>query len=112
MTQGSVRMLDWKVKGHVTATCDDKIVYCRIVGFANMNNCTPFEYFSTRMQEQGYREFVVDFSSCVGIDSTFLGILLGMSVGSDSRPRVTIVNVVPGVRRIIAEVGIDRLLDV
>ena len=78
-----------------------------------MNNSAPFEQFSVLMQKRGCHEFILDFSSCDGLDSTFLGILLGMSVGlDDQRSRVVIVNAREGVLRLLGEVGIDRLLEI
>ena len=106
-------MPHWSAKGHVLATHDHEVVYCRVVGVGSMNNCEPFRNFSLRLQEQGYRDFVVDFSSCSGVDSTFLGILLGIALGNnEERSRVTVVNANESVRHILCEVGIDRLVKV
>ncbi|MFQ5654375.1 MAG: STAS domain-containing protein [Planctomycetota bacterium] len=106
-------MLNWSDRGHVLATCDERVVYCRVVGIGNMNNCAPFQSFSERMQAQGYREYVLDFSHCEGLDSTFLGILLGMALNDDEeRSHVVVVNATDGVSRVLAEVGIDRLVEV
>ncbi len=106
-------MPNWSEKGHVLATCDDSIVYCRVVGYGNMNNCAPFQESSTELQQQGYRQFIVDFSRCEGLDSTFLGILLGMAVGLNDEPsRVMIVNASDAIVKILSEVGIDCLLEV
>ena len=106
-------MPDWSEKGHVLATCDDHIVYCCIVGYGNMNNCAPFQQSSVDLQEKGYREFILDFSRCEGLDSTFLGILLGMAVGmSDEPSRIVVVNANVAVLKILSDVGIDRLLEI
>ena len=109
-------MLNWGERGHVLATCDDDVVYCRVVGIANMNNSAPFEAFTRKSRERGYREFILDFSGCEGLDSTFMGIVLGLRLGrdrdSDHLPRVTAVNVGPTVLRILSEVGIDRMIEV
>lgn len=106
-------MPDWSERGHVLATHNDAVVYCRVVGLGNMNNCAAFQTYSQRMRDEGYCEFVLDFSSCHGLDSTFLGILLGIVIGDrKSRAHVVVVNANPSVRRILGEVGIDRLLDV
>ena len=106
-------MLNWSERGHVLATFDDSIVYCRVVGIGNMNNCAPFQDFSCRLQEQGYHEFVLDLSQCEGLDSTFLGILLGIALGNQGvRCKVVVVNANDSIQRILTEVGIDRLLEV
>lgn len=109
-------MQNWGERGHVLATCDERIVYCQVVGAANMNNSSPFEAFARRAIELGYREFILDFSGCEGIDSTFLGIVLGLRLGrggmSGQRSQVTAVNVGAEVLATIAEVGIDRLIEI
>ena len=106
-------MPDWSERGHVLATCDEEFVYCRVVGLGNMNNCAAFQSYSQQMRDRGYREFILDFSSCDGLDSTFLGILLGIALGDRTTPaHVVVVNASDGVRRLLGEVGIDRLLEV
>ena len=106
--------MDWSQRGHVLATYDDDVVYCRVVGLGNMNNCAPFQAFSVQLQQQGYREFVLDFSRCEGLDSTFLGIMLGLRLGGaeGEPPQITAVNVSAHVLKVLAEVGIDRLIQV
>ncbi len=108
-------MLNWAQRGHVLATTTDDVVYCQVVGLANMNNSAPFEAFARRRQDSGCREFILDFSLCEGLDSTFLGIVLGLRLGGKpevGHPQITAVNVSKHVLKILAEVGIDRLIQV
>ena len=78
-----------------------------------MDNCAPFQEFATSAQQRGCREFILDFSSCVGVDSTFLGVLLGISLSRESEScHVAAINVPMVVARVLREVGIDRVLDV
>lgn len=106
-------MPDWSERGHVLATCDKQFVYCRVVGVGNMNNCAAFQTYSQQMRERGYREFILDFSKCEGLDSTFLGILLGIALGDRRTPaHVVVLNANQTILRILGEVGIDRLLEV
>jgi len=105
--------VNWGERGHVLVTRDERVVYCRVVGIGNMNNSQPFEVFVRRMQDEGFHEFILDFSRCDALDSTFLGIVLGLQLGRGDggvRPMVTAVNVGPAVLRTLAEVGIDRLI--
>ncbi len=110
-------------RGHVLATSDQNVVYCRVMGLGNMNNCGPFRRYSVIMCEKGYREFVLDFSGCDGLDSTFLGVLLGIVMGGESvqgpasaaplgASKVVIVNAKSSVLRVLVEVGIGQLCDV
>lgn len=47
----------------------------RVKGKINYLNCGPVGHFFDRTIETGYRQFVVDFHECSGMDSTFLGLL-------------------------------------
>lgn len=106
-------MINWSERGHVLATHDEEVIYCRIVGVGNMNNCAPFRTYSIDMQGHGYRHFVLDFSACTSLDSTFLGILVGLAVGEGgARPDVVVINANSNVVRTLREVGIDRLLKI
>ena len=105
--------VDWDKRGHVLASCHQQTVYCRVVGLGNSNNCGPFRDFSDRMQAQGCAHFILDFSSCEGVDSTFLGVLLGIAMSDGPRrPEVVVVNATRPVRRVLGEVGIDHLVQV
>jgi len=55
-------------------------VFVRIQGKANYLNCAPLGEFFDRMLSRGAEEFVVDFTDCEGMDSTFLGILAGTAL--------------------------------
>jgi len=105
--------VDWSQRGHVLVTRDDQVVYGRVVGQGNMNNCAPFQAYCHDCQRQGYQQFVLDFSGCQGIDSTFLGLLVGIALGEGDQQRdVVVLNTNDYVRKILREVGVDRLVTV
>ena len=55
-------------------------ILVNIHGRANFLNCSPLRTFFRRMFDKGEREFLLDFSDCTGMDSTFLGILAGAAL--------------------------------
>lgn len=81
-------------------------VYVRVHGLGNMNNCMTFKEFIDRMQSEGYRTFVIDLAECRGIDSTFMGILLGLRDG------LVVVNANPHCRRQMESIGLHRVLKI
>ncbi|MCA8959407.1 MAG: STAS domain-containing protein [Planctomycetes bacterium] len=105
-------MVKWSERGYVCVTRGDEVVYGQVVGLGNMNNCSPFQAYVSRMHREGIRQFVLDFSQCLGLDSTFLGVLVNMSLGTGEPCRVVVLNASTTVRRTLNEVGIDRLLTV
>ena len=61
----------------VCADTDPVIV--KINGKANYLNCSPVNDFFDFVLEKGKTSFTIDFSKCLGMDSTFLGILAGVA---------------------------------
>ena len=105
-------------------------IYIRLVGLCTMNNCTPLQEFLEAQALKGGREFIFDFSTARGFDSTFMGILIGFSLGERAfedeawgsantdeagaqreRCRVILVNLSPEFRKLLASVGVDRVVE-
>jgi len=55
-------------------------VVVRINGKANYLNCNSFREFIEQLLAQERTQFLVDFEKCLGMDSTFLGILAGTAL--------------------------------
>jgi anti-anti-sigma regulatory factor len=55
-------------------------VLIRIEGRATFQNCAPLKEFFSQTIASGKRKYVVDFSKCSGMDSTFLGVLVGVGL--------------------------------
>jgi anti-sigma B factor antagonist len=55
-------------------------VVVKLTGRCNYLNCNPFRQFLDRMIDEGKKDFVFDFRSCMGMDSTFLGILASIAM--------------------------------
>ncbi len=80
------------------------VVYARVCGLGNMTNSLTFKEFIERMRQEGYRRFVVDLGECRGIDSTFMGILLGV------REALVVVNANAHCRRQMESIGLHRVV--
>ena len=52
----------------------------KLSGRCNYLNCNPFRQFLERMLEEKKKDFVFDFENCIGMDSTFLGILASVAM--------------------------------
>ena len=55
-------------------------VFVRIKDKASYLNCAPLRSFLYEMAESGNKYFVIDFQNCSSMDSTFLGILVGLAL--------------------------------
>ncbi len=79
-----------------------------------MNNCAPFQAYTEAMRDRGYHQFVIDLSSCPGLDSTFLGLLASLATDyqREPEPSVVLLNTLPGVLRSLSEIGIHHVVTV
>lgn len=58
---------------------DDPVIL-KVVGRASFLNSAPIKEVFERLVRQGKRRFVIDFKTCSGMDSTFLGIIAGLGL--------------------------------
>lgn len=62
----------------VDAYSDPAIV--KVAGRVSFVNSAPLRDFFAQLTEAGKRQFIIDFSECASMDSTFLGILAGAAL--------------------------------
>jgi anti-anti-sigma factor len=55
--------------------------YVKVHGRATFKIGPSFKQFGSAAVERGCRRFIVEMSDCVGMDSTFMGILAGLATG-------------------------------
>jgi len=85
-------------------------VFVKVHGKANSQNGQPFCQFSNEIIKRGFREFVVDLAECSYMDSTFLGVLAGISLRlMPLNGRIHLANLNPRCGETVASLGIDRL---
>ncbi len=54
------------------------LVYAKIVGLGNFNNAGIFREFMDNIIRKGVAYVIIDMSSCQGLDSTFMGTMMGL----------------------------------
>ncbi len=91
------------------------LIQIRVNGRANFLNCSPLRTFLQEMSEKGKQKFTLDFSNCVGMDSTFLGILAGAAIDMKrQKPAGKITLTGLGIRNLdlVKNLGLDRIVDI
>ncbi|MCZ7608315.1 MAG: STAS domain-containing protein [Planctomycetota bacterium] len=63
--------------GHLEAARTKEAVYVRVVGLGNFNNAGPLREYCEKAFNDGVRNVIVDLAPCTGLDSTFMGTLMG-----------------------------------
>lgn len=97
----------------VDATSDPVLI--KVDGRASFQNSGCIQDFFREVIAQGKSRFVMDFSSCTSMDSTFLGVLAGTALQlRKSTPPGTLTLVGMGTRNLelVKNLGLHRLLTV
>jgi anti-anti-sigma factor len=89
------------------------LVYVRAEGLANMKNAPLLHAFLMKARDEGVRSVYIDLSATTGMDSTFMGLMVGMSqcffeVGG----RVAIVRPSPQAYKLLKTLGVDEVVTV
>lgn len=89
-------------------------VYVRVTGLGNFNNAGPMREYCEKAFGEGLRSVIVDLSPCTGLDSTFMGTLMGfLGYECDGPPvTVSVVNATPTALRAMNCLGLPKLLHV
>ena len=88
----------------------DDTLYCLVQGLGNMQNSFPLKEFVERAYYQkGCRKLILDLSQCRGMDSTFMGTLVGIR---KLDIQVVLVNVGKEHKKLLQGLGIHYLLSI
>lgn len=91
---------------------DSDPVIVKINGKANYLNCSPVNEFFDWVIERGASHFLVDFQNCLGMDSTFLGVLAGVATRAmqkDPMGRLSLANLNASNKQLIRGLGLHHL---
>ncbi len=104
--------------GYLEAARTGEAVFIRVVGLGNFNNAGPMREYCEGLIARGVRNVIVDLAPCTGLDSTFMGTLMGFmnyDTGRSDNPApvtVTVVNATPPTMRAMTSLGLPKILHV
>lgn len=100
--------------GSIEVARTDQAVYVRVSGLGNFNNAGPLREYCEKAINEGVRCVIVDLGPCTGLDSTFMGTLMGLlNYECSGRPAsVSIVNATPATLRAMNSLGLPKILPV
>lgn len=102
-----------KASGYFEVARWEETVYVRVVGLGNFNNSHLFKDFVDAMLERSFRSFYVDLGRCQGIDSTFMGVLIGIHLfEAEKKARVAVVNPTASCLRSLTDLGLPKIIAV
>jgi hypothetical protein len=65
--------------GHLEVARSQRTVFARVLGLGVASVGIDFWDFTEEMVRQGYDRFIVDLTDCRSMDSTFMGVLVGIA---------------------------------
>jgi len=88
-------------------------VWIRIVGKGTFQNSHPIKQWAIEKIESGCRHIFIDLSECNSMDSTFMGIVTGLSIRMKGlgREPVTLANISPHNIRLLETLGLNKYLN-
>ncbi len=93
-------------------TFGDKVCI-RVQGRATHLHAAPFQTFAKEMVGQGHHAFEIDLGPCTSMDSTFLGVLVGLSFKLEKLGhfRPTLYRVAPRTYELFKTLGVERYFE-
>lgn len=84
----------------------------RVRGRGSFKVAPPLKQFALTAAEQGCRQFVFDMDECIGMDSTFMGVLAGLALRLKpvAGGRVVVINLTSKTLALLETLGLSRLL--
>ena len=90
------------------------LAFIRVVGRGSFKISASLKEFALHALDAGCRRVVLDMAECVGMDSTFMGVLAGLAFRlkqKSSAGRITMVNLSVRTRGLLATLGLDQVID-
>jgi anti-sigma B factor antagonist len=94
----------------VARSCD--LGFVKVVGRGSFQNSGCLKAFYLQLLKEGVTRFVIDLGSCTYLDSTFLGILLGLGLKlrESGKGLLNILNASSRNLELLRNLGLDRLI--
>lgn len=88
-------------------------VYFQVGGLANMVLANPLENTANQFLQKGYHSFFIDLKECRGMDSTFMGVLIGIATIEDQKekPTVHIIHANTHNQKLLQSLGVNQVVN-
>ncbi len=93
-------------------------IYIRVHGLANRHNSHLFKDLADTLLQKSYCHFFIDLEHCKGMDSTFMGVLVGIVLygervhGARGKTRVMVLNASEHNDRLLASLGLQNIIEI
>lgn len=100
--------------GYLEVARSGGVVYARVIGLGMATVGIDFWDFSEEMMKQGFLRFIVDLSQCRSMDSTFMGVLVGMAESPRIKREeaVTVINPNDHHMKLMDGLGLPKMISI
>lgn len=102
------------VKDRLLVALQDKVGYVQVCGRGTFKVSSALKKFGLAAVESGCTRLLMDMAACVGMDSTFMGVIAGLATEL-KRARtgeIVMVNLSEKTRGLLATLGLDQVVQV
>lgn len=91
----------------------DQTAYVRLRDRGSFKISKALKQFGVACIDNGASKIVIDMSDCVGMDSTFMGVIAGLAfrLKKTNEGRIHMVNLSSRTRGLLSTLGLDQLVD-
>jgi anti-sigma B factor antagonist len=101
-----------QVEDKVWVALHEDMAFVRVQGRASFKVSTALKRFGSVAVDARCKAMLFDMSQCVGLDSTFMGVLAGIAtrLNEENGGRMILVNMSPRTRGLVATLGLDHVV--
>lgn len=99
---------------NLTAAYIDQSAVIRVEGRGSFKTSPPMKQFIHQVIEtQSAQRILIDMTDCTGMDSTFMGVVAGLSCLIKSKPDLSfkLINLSEKNKKLLVTLGVDRVLE-
>jgi anti-sigma B factor antagonist len=98
----------------ILVTVDDAYALARVLGRGSYKVSRSLKEFASRVMDSGNAVFLVDLQHCVGMDSTFMGVLAGLSQRQqkENGRKVILTGVSEKLVNLMKTLGLSQLVEI
>ena len=112
--KGLKNMSSGNNQDNLTAAFIDRTAVLRVEGRGSFKTSPPMKQFIQRMVEsKSINHVLIDMSECCGMDSTFMGVLAGLSYHVKDTPgfSLKLINLSEKNQKLLTTLGVDRVVN-
>ena len=105
---------DFNDQNNLTAAEVDSSIYIRVNGRGSFRNSPALkEYVKKQLSDKSSKKIFIDMNCCVGMDSTFMGVLAGLAglTKKTSRHSFSLINLSKKNEKLLITLGVSKIVN-